>query len=58
MGEKQDSEFMYHLPCENCGSSDANGMYTDCHQFCFSCNTYIHGDSEHPVKGGNKNRRS
>ncbi len=54
MGEKQDSEFMYHLPCENCGSSDANGMYTDGHQFCFSCNTYIHGDSEHPVKGGNK----
>ena len=35
-----ESEFVRHLPCENCGSSDANSLYTDGHTFCFSCNHY------------------
>ena len=38
------SEFVCHLPCENCGSSDANSLYTDNHQFCFACHHYVHGD--------------
>jgi len=39
-----DSEFIRHEPCLTCGSSDANGVYTDGHSYCFSCQTYIHGN--------------
>ena len=35
-----DAEFVRHEPCDNCGSSDANSLYTDGHKFCFSCQTY------------------
>jgi len=38
------SEFVCHQPCDNCGSSDANSLYTDGHQFCFACHHYVHGD--------------
>lgn len=31
--------------CPNCGSSDANVIYSDGHSFCFSCKAYNHGDS-------------
>ena len=32
-----DSEFVRHMPCNNCGSSDANALYTDGHTFCHKC---------------------
>jgi twinkle protein len=32
-----DSTFIAHTPCEECGSSDANAQYTDGHTYCFSC---------------------
>ena len=32
-----ESEFVRHMPCENCGSSDANSLYSDGHTFCFVC---------------------
>lgn len=34
-----------HIPCENpeCGSSDANALYTDGHTYCFACNTHGKG---------------
>jgi len=35
-----DSEFVAHEPCNNCGSSDANSVYSDGHKFCFVCQTY------------------
>ena len=41
-----ESEFIRHLPCETCGSSDANSLYTDGHMFCFACNTYTHSDGD------------
>lgn len=28
-----------HLPCPDCGSSDALAMYSDGHTYCFSCET-------------------
>ena len=34
------SEFLRHVPCPNCGSSDANSLYDDGHLYCFKCNTY------------------
>ena len=35
-----ESEFVAHQPCDICGSSDANSVYTDGHKYCFSCQTY------------------
>ena len=40
----EESEFVAHEPCPNCGSSDANSVYSDGHKFCFSCNTYTPAD--------------
>ena len=41
-----ESEFVRHLPCDTCGSSDANSLYSDGHTFCFSCNSYGHTEEE------------
>jgi twinkle protein len=40
------SEFVMHTPCEKCGSSDANSLYTDGHTYCFSCETYKQSEEE------------
>jgi twinkle protein len=40
--QNSESEFVRHLPCDTCGSSDANSLYSDGHTFCFACNTYGH----------------
>ncbi len=32
-----ESEFVRHMPCTNCGSSDGNSLYSDGHTFCFVC---------------------
>lgn len=37
----RDSTFIKHCPCPKCGSSDAYGIYSDGHGYCFSCNTYF-----------------
>jgi len=29
-----------HLPCEDCGSSDALSKYSDGHSYCFSCQSF------------------
>ena len=44
----QDSEFLYHAPCPQCGSSDALSVYSDGHHYCFSCQYYHHGDADMP----------
>ena len=38
--QTSDSEFVRHLACDNCGSSDGNSLYTDGHTFCFVCHTH------------------
>ena len=40
-----ENEFVRHIPCPQCGSSDANSLYSDGHTFCFRCYTHTHGDS-------------
>ena len=35
--EETESEFLYHEPCEACGSSDAKSVFSDGHTYCFSC---------------------
>ncbi|UKH49695.1 DNA primase/helicase [Rahnella phage Sarma103] len=43
---EQDSIFLYHLPCENCGSSDGNSMFSDGHQWCYVCETHVRGTDD------------
>lgn len=43
-----DSEFIEHRPCPACGSSDALGVYTDGHGYCFACDTHF---SESALQG-------
>lgn len=38
------STFVRHLPCDKCGSSDANSLYDDGHTHCFKCG---HTEFEH-----------
>ena len=37
MNTQKKSEFLKHVPCEHCGSSDAGAIYTDGHFHCFAC---------------------
>jgi twinkle protein len=46
--EHEDSEFLYHTNCDDCGSSDAKSVYSDGHTYCFSCTTHHSGGSEPP----------
>ena len=46
-----------HIPCPDCGSSDAMCEYSDGHTFCFSCETHHHGNDTE-TKGGNKTVRN
>jgi hypothetical protein len=35
-----------HLPCENCGSSDAKAVNDNGSTICFSCNHFTRGDGQ------------
>lgn len=35
--EKEESFFLHHVPCPDCGSTDANSEFSDGHQYCFAC---------------------
>lgn len=43
MSQKKLNEIIteQHIPCDDCGSSDARCVYADGHSHCFSCNTHI-----------------
>lgn len=42
--EHNGSEFVKHVPCDNCGSRDNAALYSDDHIFCFGCQSYTPGD--------------
>ena len=44
-----DSEFVRHIPCPQCGSSDANSIYSDGHEHCHKCgyHTFSNDDVIH-----------
>lgn len=44
--EHEGSTFVSHEPCEKCGSSDANSLFSDGHLYCFACETYTPGEGE------------
>lgn len=48
MDEHEDSGsvFLYHIPCENCGSSDGNSLFSDGHQYCYVCENWKPGDED------------
>ena len=48
--ENNESEFIEHIPCDECGSSDANSLYTDGHTYCFACQTSKAGDESETKK--------
>mgnify|MGYP001275913605 CR=1 FL=1 len=52
-----ESEFVAHEPCNNCGSSDANSVYSDGHKFCFVCQTYTPAEGDTPTHRMNTNER-
>jgi len=54
--EREESIFLYHIPCENCGSSDGNSMFSDGHQWCYVCEKYVHGDGEQTNSNGGRPR--
>lgn len=41
-----DSNFVCHIECDDCGSSDANALYDDGHTHCFACDKTKRGDGE------------
>jgi twinkle protein len=46
MQPDSEATFLHHTSCDECGSSDANGVYDDGHTFCFSCQTHKPGSPE------------
>ncbi|WVX92150.1 DNA primase/helicase [Morganella phage phiA020] len=46
MMEQEGSIFLFHAPCENCGSSDGNSVYSDGHEYCFVCEHRIPSSEE------------
>ena len=43
-----ENQFVRHIACTNCGSSDANSLYDDGHTYCFVCHHRTVGDGEPP----------
>lgn len=56
MNQETESTFLRHTPCDNCGSSDANSLYSDGHEFCFSCNTHKKGDGSCSTESGTRKK--
>jgi twinkle protein len=48
--ENQESDFIKHTPCDGCGSSDANSLYSDGHTYCFNCKQYGQSQEEVSLK--------
>ena len=44
--KKQPSNFVKHIPCEQCGSSDGNSLYDDGHEYCHVCSAYVASGSD------------
>lgn len=44
-----ESEFVRHINCDNCGSSDGNALYSDGHTHCFVCHQRTYENDSTPV---------
>lgn len=52
--QEDDSVFLYHSHCDNCGSTDGNSVYSDGHEYCFVCQNHKKGDGQTKQTGGHK----
>ena len=50
MLDTEESRFLRHEACDNCGSSDAKGIYSNGSTFCFACQASTRGDGTGKVK--------
>lgn len=57
MHDESTSEFLMHTECSNCGSSDANSLYTDGHEYCFSCEHFKPGEGEEGSRPATRSAR-
>lgn len=48
MQEPQETHLLYKTSCDDCGSSDANAVYSDGHSHCFSCGGHHNSVSNAP----------
>ena len=46
--QENNSSFLGHEPCTQCGSSDGLARYDDGHGFCFACESYVDADGVEP----------
>lgn len=46
MSDEESTVIRAHLPCPDCGSSDALAEYSDGHTYCFSCETVTGSNGE------------
>lgn len=44
--DTEDSVFLHHAPCPDCGSSDALSVYSDGHTWCFACEKHTRGEDD------------
>lgn len=59
--DQEESVFIRHIPCETCGSSDANSLFSDGHQYCFACSpeeAYKAPDGKDRGQGGRETKRN
>ncbi|QSJ04728.1 DNA primase/helicase [Klebsiella phage KPP-5] len=56
MEREDDSIFLFHAPCENCGSSDGNSVYSDGHEWCFVCEHRVPANEEREAKLSTRRR--
>lgn len=52
--DKESSVFIRHCACDECGSSDGAGLYSDNHIHCFVCNHYVPGEGSTDQRSGTK----
>lgn len=55
--DREESEFVMHIACDSCGSSDANALYSDGHTHCFSCGATTQPDNSGTPAGRPAPRR-
>lgn len=46
------SEFVFHAPCDSCGSKDNVAVYSDGHGYCFGCSKHYPVYTGQPTKNG------
>jgi twinkle protein len=54
---QEESAFVQHIPCESCGSSDGNSLYTDGHTHCFACHKTVQAGGSVPNTGSDSKKK-